>query len=417
MCLQHSRNPDHFFEAAVCLLKGLGQFGKFIACHARANELRHEENRELGVADLPYRVLNNFWSAHFGHTAEMAYVVKLGILEGRKAQDTILYLPVGSTIANPFMLEQWRPFITFVERAEDLPFPQKAVDHLQFAYLAPRLGNGTTVHYWELAARTVRRWHAEKRPPLLNLAPEVEERGRQMLARAGMPRDAWFVTLHVRENGSNPLFQDVLTALNADIQSYVPAINEITRRGGWVIRMGDPSMAKLPTMPHVIDYCHSDLRADWMDVFIAAKCRFFLGTASGPAYVPPAYGVAMVLTNWWPPSQRPWQPTDIFVPKRLRSISGSRNLSISESLSEPYGYCTSAEYLAKAHGVIIEDNDPEDIRLAVVEMFELIDGSAVYSEHDLMLRRQAERLYETGRSYGMANIARDFLRRHEFLLK
>jgi putative glycosyltransferase (TIGR04372 family) len=71
-------------------------------------------------------------------------------------------------------------------------------------------------------------------------------------------------------------------------------------------------------------------------------------------------------------------------------------------LVEPFAYCTSANYLAKAHGVIIEDNSPEDIRRAVVEMFERIDGTTNYTEHDLSLRQRADRIHEAGRSYGMA---------------
>jgi putative glycosyltransferase (TIGR04372 family) len=185
-----------------------------------------------------------------------------------------------------------------------------------------------------------------------------------------------------------------------------------------VIRMGDPSMAKLPAMRNVFDYCHSDLRSDWMDVFIAAKCRFFLGTASGPAYIPPAYGVSAVLTNWWPPSQRPWHPADIFIPKLVRSTSTSRHLPIRKMLVEPFAYyCTSVDYLAKAHAVALDDNEPEDIRLAVIEMFDRIEGKAVYSEEDVALRDLVGRLYEAGRSYGMGQIAQDFLRKHKVLVR
>ena len=414
-CLEISENPYHFFVAGACLLKGLGRFKDFIICQSRANELRSERASVLGVANVSYRVLDNFWTGHFGHIADMDYVIKLGILEGRKPEDTILYLPPVSQVANSFLLEQWRPLIRIVQRPEDLPIPEDAVDALQFQYLAPR-HEGKTVHYWELAARTYRRWYADGRRPLLTIAPEIEDRGWQALESVGVPHNAWFVALHVREAGSNPYFQDGLNALNADIQKYMPAIAEITRRGGWVIRLGDPSMAELPAMPGVFDYCHSKLRVNWMDVFIAAKCQFLLGTSSGPAYVPPAYGVPVVLTNWWPPSQRPWHPNDIFIPKLYRKSLNSHYLNIKEMLTEPFAYCTSVADLTSDHDVLIEDNDPEDIRLAVVEMFERLDGTISYTELDLKLRKQAEQLYEDGASYGMALLARDFLRRHNFLL-
>ena len=135
--------------------------------------------------------------------------------------------------------------------------------------------------------------------------------------------------------------------MNADVCTYLPAMAEITRRGGFVIRMGDTGMSRLPPLSNVIDYCHSDLRADWMDIFIAARCRFMLGTSSGPAYIPPLYGVPSVLTNWWPPAQRPWHASDIFVPKMLCRVADGRYLSLSETLCEPFSYCHSRSYLAE----------------------------------------------------------------------
>jgi putative glycosyltransferase (TIGR04372 family) len=207
--------------------------------------------------------------------------------------------------------------------------------------------------------------------------------------------------------------------LNANIEDYLPAIKEITRRGGWVIRIGDPAMKPLPLMRNVLDYCHSKIRADWMDVFLAARCRFFLGTSSGPCYIPQSYGVPCVLTNWWPPAQRPWHPDDIFVPKLLRRIATGEILSLEKSLEEPFGYCNSIDYLSEAHGVVVQDSDPEDIHLAVVEMLERAAGQAKYDERDIAMRERAERtyasiamrLYNSSGAFGSASLARDFLRR------
>ena len=55
-------------------------------------------------------------------------------------------------------------------------------------------------------------------------------------------------------------------------------------RGAWCLRMGDPSMRPMPRAPRVIDYAHSAIRSDWMDVFLCARCRFFIGNTSGNYY-------------------------------------------------------------------------------------------------------------------------------------
>ena len=66
----------------------------------------------------------------------------------------------------------------------------------------------------------------------------------------------------------------------ADIGTYLPAIKTVVAHGGWVFRMGNPTMKPLPAMEHVIDYAYSDVRSDWMDVFLCSQCRFMIGTAA-----------------------------------------------------------------------------------------------------------------------------------------
>ena len=39
--------------------------------------------------------------------------------------------------------------------------------------------------------------------------------------------------------------KDNLEILNPDLHDYYPAIKEITKNGGWVIRIGDKTMEKL----------------------------------------------------------------------------------------------------------------------------------------------------------------------------
>jgi putative glycosyltransferase (TIGR04372 family) len=412
-CLAVSKNPHYFFVAAVCLFHGLGRFSEAMVLLTRANELRQKRARELGVTDAgSYRILDDFWSGNFGHTAVVDYVVKLGILEGRGRDDTLFYVAPSDLVANRFLLEQWRSQLRLIERANELPFSEPAVKALRYDVVGPRLPDGKTVHLWEAAAKTYRRWYAEGRGPLLSFPPDVERRAWDELRARGVREGSWFVALHVREIGSkrhHNVFHDVL---NAKITSYLPAIAEVTRRGGWVIRMGDPSMVALPSMPNVLDYCHSDLRSDWMDVFIAAHCRFMIGTSSGPAYVPPLYGVPSVLTNWWPPAQRPWHPSDIFIPKMMRRMVDGRLLTLSETLREPFSYCHSLNYLGQVENIRVEDNDPEVIRAAVLEMFDRLEGGAAQASDVEDAQARADAIYERMNAFGMGRLASGFLRRH-----
>jgi putative glycosyltransferase (TIGR04372 family) len=411
-----SPSSDETVLRAMCLYQGLDRFGEAIATLTEANERRHDEAKRLGLADLPYRVLGRVWASHIGHTAMLDYVIKLGALEGRSPEDTILYVPRDSRVANRFLLEQIATKLRLVEDPERLPFPASAVAALQFDLLGPRLPDGRTSYYWNAAGETYTRWENEGRPPLLTLPPEIQARGWSALHRAGLPQNAWFVALHVREDmwsGRNPGTHGIR---NADISSYFAAIAEITRRGGWVIRMGDLSMTPLPQLANVIDYCHSDMRSDWMDIFLVACSRFMVATNSGPAFIPLFYGAPSVLTNWWPAGERPWRSTDIFVPKMLRSLSDGRYLTLNESLREPVCWSYSRRYLAKRAGMSLADSDPKMILGAVVEMLDRLEGKLEQDAELEKLRARTDRIYRSNNISGMAPLARDFLRCHADLI-
>lgn len=412
-CLRLGPTPtDQYLQAALCLFQGMGRFGDAMSLFVRANEQGIAEAKRLGVVNTRYRVLDRVWARHIGHTATVDYVIKLGILEGRAKDDTILYVPPGSPIANRFLLDQVATQLRLVENALDLPFDASVLQALHYDYLGPCLPDRTTVYFWEIAAKTYKRWEREGRGALLSLPPDIEARGWTALHSEGVPKGAWFVALHVREgkwDGRDPGLHRVM---NANISTYLPAMTEITRRGGWIIRMGDPSMSRLPPLANVIDYCHSGLRADWMDIFLAASCRFMIGTTSGPAFIPPLYGPPLLLSNWWPPAQRPFHASDIFVPKLLRSLTDGRYLTLSESLHEPFSHCHSLTYLADREKVYVDDCDPMVLAGAVKEMLALSEGDTSYGADVADLRARADKIYQAQGIFGAGQFAAEFLRRH-----
>jgi len=421
LCLQRyltTERPtiEQTLLSVMCLYHGLGRFRDAMALLASANERGKTEAASLGLAKVPLRVLDSVWGRHIGHTAIIDYVIKLGILEGRRREDTLLYLPPGSSIANRFLLDQVAGHVRLVERPEDLPFPPQAVQALHYDLLGPRLADRTT-YFWEVAGRTYLRWRQEGRPPLFQLPPDIELRGQTALRQLGMPLGAWFVALHVREGTWDGRHPGMHAIRNAAIATYLPAIAEITSRGGWVVRLGDPGMTPLPALPNVIDYCHSKIRADWLDIYILASCRFIVGTNSGPVFVPTLYAdTPAVLTNWWPAAERPWHSADIFVPKLLRRLSDGRLLSLSETLREPFCWCFSRRFLADHAGVRLEDNDAEIIRAAVHEMLERLDDNSQLDAEADELRARADRIYDGSGVVGMGRLATEFVRRYAALI-
>ena len=409
-------STDECLLRTMCLYHGMGRFRDAMALLTGVNERYLEEVRSFGLAESPFRVLESVWVRHIGHTAMIDYVVKLGILEGRQREETILYVPQGSRIANRFLVQQVAAHVRLIERPADLPFSPSAVQALHYDFLGPRMRDQSTAYYWEIAGKTHAQWHRERKAPLFAISAETKARGWAALRALGVPEGAWFVALHVREGTWDKRKPGNHGIRNAEISTYFPAIFEITRKGGWVIRIGDPSMTPLPQLPNVIDYCHSEIRSDWMDIFVLACCRFFVGTNSGPAFVPSMYGVPSVLTNWWPAGERPWQAADIFIPKMLRRLSNDSHLTLSETLREPFSWCYNRRYLADHGHVRLEDDDPEIIRAAVEEMLIRLDGGMTDGADTAELRSRADAIYLAHGVVGMSQLPREFLHRHRVLI-
>jgi len=254
------------------------------------------------------------------------------------------------------------------------------------------------------------------RPPLWNLAHDDRRRGWECLQSLGIPADAWFVCVHCRERGYLQLNMHDYRDVN--VENYILAMQAIVERGGWCIRMGDPTMTRLTRMEAVIDYCHSDVRSDWMDVFLCASCVFFLGSSSGLSSLSNIFGVPVASANAAPFSMvLHFRPGDIALPKLYWSEMSHRFITFEEVLGSPAGDFRHTDLFRQA-GVSLIENSPEDVRDLALEMLDRIEGRVVYSEEDEVLQERFVSLMKPGHyTYGSAaRIGRDFLQKYRELM-
>lgn len=185
----------------------------------------------------------------------------------------------------------------------------------------------------------------------------------------GLPEDAWFVCLHVRESGFH---NDQYSERNANILNYVGAIEEITSRGGWVVRMGDTSMTKLPIMERVIDYPFTKAKSALMDVYLISQCRLYIGMSSGIYDVARLFQCPMIMTNmnnWL--MTFPVRMGDLGVTKHIYSKSRSRFLTVSEWLLEPWAGVSFSHNIGDDY--VFHENTPDELKAVVKEFYDRND--------------------------------------------
>ena len=317
------------------------------------------------------------------------------------------------SVANHAMLEFWRPHITTI----DQPVVCWVLNAMS-RWLVMRHDMSRYVLKLNASQEIYRINSAWKgRAPLLALSPtDIAWSDSQFLA-LGLPKDAWYVCVHVREAGFSPGDESAHAYRNADPGAVHVAMEEIVRRGGWCVRMGDPSMTPVRSMPGVIDYAHHPLRSDRLDVLLCARARFFLGNTSGIALVSSVFGVPSALANLVPLSVRAFLPGDIFIPKLLRDTRTQRLLSFPAAMESSVGDFRYSRLFAEA-GIEVIENTPDEICDMAMEMLDRGDGRFSLDATDEKNQHAYDALFRPGHyAYGAASrVGTAFLRKYLALL-
>lgn len=362
---------------------------------------------------LPSRVL-------YSHIGEIAHKLDLFVKSRRLGLvpdfEPVVLAPAGN-VANQAFMDCYGDEVTIVSDPEEIEALSRegACGRYFVDYLT--LPSGLTVHR-ELAYGVIQRmWSDKGWGAPIPVADDIIERGRGFLSARGFADDDWFVAVHVRESGFYEEDQpwDYNKHRNASIPDYLPAIEAITRRGGWVLRMGDPSMTPLPPMDRVVDYATGPDRSEWMDVFGLSQCRFFLGTPSGPMNVARAFCVPVVATNYFAAGTWPFSDGDLFIHKLHRSTADGSWVDMSELMKAPI-FASWNPLLYQNHGIEVVDNTPDDIKAVVEEMLDMLEG-VPGSPEGAMRQKQYRHVADPYNLGFLLPISAGFLDRYPHLLR
>ncbi len=353
-----------------------------------------------------------------GHFAgEPDLWAKERLLQGRDVRNCAFIADV-DTVANPHMLAYWADFF-------GLTMPSAVWEQLATAVPALRSLEERREDFFfgmDVPATCYPIYTAwGSRPPLLTLREDDRQHVRSVLREWGMTNQDWFACVHVRERGYAAIDDDVHDYRNAAIAAFIPAMQEIVARGGWVIRMGDPTMTPLPKLDHVIDYVHSPRRSPRLDIALCAAARFFLGSNSGLYIVSTVFGVPVATANLAPICMQALTHQDLGTPKLYYSEKEQRLLTFHEALtSRAANFRSSAQFAAE--GLRPMENSPDEIVGLTQEMLDRLEGraSSLGTEDEKLQATFADLFDHDLGHYGAVTSARTgahFLRKHRDLLE
>ena len=224
-----------------------------------------------------------------------------------------------------------------------------------------------------------------------NLVPDENfiNRGNKFLESISVPKNAKILCLIVRDSGylkkkfpnQNWKYHDYR---NCKIENYKLAITAAIDKGYYVFRMGQDADKKIfINDPKFIDYS-SKYRTDFLDVFLAYKCKLCITTGTGwdslPAFV---FRKPVIFTNFTPVgNMTTYSKNFMFSIKIHYDRVKNKKMNLKEISENPVAYASSSEIFESSNIELIENN-PEELKDLTLEMIDKLENNFVISDKDL----------------------------------
>lgn len=263
-------------------------------------------------------------------------------------------------------------------------------------------------------------------PPQLRLTDEEITRGEQELRAMGIEDGAWWVCFHARDSAyliETKRGRDLNYHAFRDfsISSMKVAMTWVTEQGGYAVRMGAVVSEQVDTSdnPRIIDYSTSN-RSDFMDFFLGARCRAFIGNTSGLFHIPKAFGVPYAICNLIGYLHMTPQPKSLFIPKLI--TSEGRTLDFDECMDlgmfDPVRGAASyrADYYAQ-NALEPISNSPEEILALTKDILAMAAGEVLDPTTQDVQRDFKDRYFSYSQDRHKAgNLAPSFIQSHRSLI-
>lgn len=206
----------------------------------------------------------------------------------------------------------------------------------------------------------------DKYGPHFSFTPDEIEQGESRLRRMGIPEEAKWVCLIVRDKAYIPEL-DYHSFRDSHIETYMEAAIELASRGYYVIRMGAKVEKALPfANGRIIDYATNGMRSDFMDIYLMAHCAFCVSTGTGLDAVAVAFRRPVCYVNYTPIEYlMSFNRGSLAIWKHYER--DGKRLGLREIYDSGASDALHADTF-KAKGITLVDNTPEEIRDVVAEM-------------------------------------------------
>lgn len=117
---------------------------------------------------------------------------------------------------------------------------------------------------------------------MINIEKNKDNYCSSQLKNLGLNENDKFICLHLRDGEYKNDFNR-RPVRNVDISNYYKAIEYLLSKNYFIIRIGRTQKERIKIInKKIIDYPFSDIKSEFMDLYLIKNCHFFIGNLSGP---------------------------------------------------------------------------------------------------------------------------------------
>ncbi|OGG96040.1 MAG: hypothetical protein A2508_03555 [Candidatus Lambdaproteobacteria bacterium RIFOXYD12_FULL_49_8] len=237
--------------------------------------------------------------------------------------------------------------------------------------------------------------------PSLKFTDAEEALGQKELAKMGIdPNKNWIALVFARDSGylTQTLPKenwDCHLCRNSKIESFRPLITHLIDQGAVVLRMGTHiTQPFLFDHPNYLDYSNR-FRTPFMDIYLAAKARLFVGSASGMADVTNLFDTPRLQLDCVPFGFLPFGKKQMSLPKRVCRFDSREPVPYREIIEKGLALEGNGTLFNRA-GYDYLDNSPEEMLLATKELLRWISSEGGFEPAEVQLIEKARDLFPQG---------------------
>jgi len=367
-----------------------------------SKEAQRDIYSEYGLLNSPNyypKIMSTFWTNMIGHFAF------LGIhLEAQKRG----HLPSGERLildakesANPELLDSFSKDFKIIKLESTREWSELSGFSPDLERLHLVKTTEDFEHIYALWEKIWREKQSENQnAPILTLDIEYLSDCARQLRELGVDPDDAFVGIHIRES------QTANHLRSQPVESYIEPIKYLTQQGFKVIRLGNPSMTKIPDLPGLIDLSRN-VKDKKLHAYVIANSKFFISTTSGPGSIPMLFNVPTLHTNMTSINKNVLLQNkgSIYLPKKIVN-SNNQAMSYSQILQSPIGYSEKNHFNNSKFRVL--PNSSHEIIEGVKEMIQIVNtqDESITNSTDYAI---IDQLRKTFSPLGHGNFASSYL--------